>query len=139
MVIIFHLTTDLTTILFFSVKYDRILTTNIFFGSIKNRCFLYQGYKRTPSLLKRQQNATVTHQEMYAMKLGRTRLILKKMDIVLFFKTPSPLPGIQIVSPVIAGHRVVLHPARLMNRTSFHFSHDRIFSIDTWISDNLIV
>jgi len=55
-----------------SSKPDRI-STNIFFGSIKSTCFLYQGYTHTPTLLK----ASRTHYDVSG-NLGKEKK--KKTD-----------------------------------------------------------
>ena len=76
--------------LIFLLKYDRILTTNIFFGSIKNRCFLYQGYKNPRPLDKRQQSANIDVSGNVCNEIWKNTHYSKKMDQLLFFQHPSP-------------------------------------------------
>ena len=77
------------------------------------------------------------YQEMYAMKFGRTRIILKKWTNYCFFNTipHNRNPG---TPHGLACHHVVLHNVILMNRTPPYFSHDRIISLVKRISDNLM-
>jgi hypothetical protein len=55
------------------------MSTSIFFGSIKNTCFLHHD-AGIPYSAQRPLNPDMSYQEMYGMKGGRTQSVLKKPD-----------------------------------------------------------